>query len=106
MALVQVPVVRTLRFTVRLGRYDDLLLRSQQGFNDPLIGIECLVRNHCLRRRIGQQYVGTFQITGLARRQVKPGGIAQRIDGGMDFGAQTTTAAPYCLVFFWAPALC
>jgi len=104
--LVQMPVVRTLRFTVRLGRDDDLLLRSQQGFNDPFIGIKRLIRNHRLRRGIGQQHVGTFQVTGLTRRQVKPSGIAQRIDGGMDFGAQTTTAAPDRLVFFLAPALC
>jgi hypothetical protein len=45
----------------------------------------------------------------LPRRQMKAGGIAQRIDGGVDFRAQPATAAPDCLDFgppFFAPALC
>lgn len=46
---------------------------------------------------------------GLSRRQVKAGGIAQGIDGSVDFRAQAAAAAPDRLVFsapFFAPALC
>ena len=45
----------------------------------------------------------------LTRRQVQVGRIAQGIDGGMDLGAQPTTAAPDRLGLgapFFAPALC
>ena len=45
----------------------------------------------------------------LSRRQMKAGGIAQRVDGGMDFRAQPAAAAPDRFSFgppFFAPALC
>jgi hypothetical protein len=45
----------------------------------------------------------------LARRQGEAGGIAQGIHGGVNFAAQSTTAAPQGLVFapfLRAPALC
>jgi hypothetical protein len=46
---------------------------------------------------------------GLARGQEETEWIAQGIDQGMDFGAQSAFAAPDRLVFvvfFGAPALC
>ena len=52
---------------------------------------------------------GAFQIMGLPRRQEEVQRIAQRIDQGMDFRAQSAFAAPDRLVFavfFCAPALC
>jgi hypothetical protein len=50
-----------------------------------------------------------LQIMGLPRRQDEVQRIAQRIDKGMDLGAQPAFAAPNGLVFavfFCAPALC
>src|SRR5258706_15442226 len=46
---------------------------------------------------------------GLAGCQENRNGIAQCVDHGVDFGAQSALAAPDRLVlavFFWAPALC
>ena len=46
---------------------------------------------------------------GLAAGQMKAGWIAERIDAGMDFGAQPAARAADRLVLaviFWAPALC
>jgi hypothetical protein len=46
---------------------------------------------------------------GLPRSQKEGQRIAQAIDHGMDFRAQSAFAAPDRLVFavfFWAPALC
>jgi hypothetical protein len=43
----------------------------------------------------------------LARGQMEPGGIAQRIDGGVNLGAQSATAASDGLRRPpFAPALC
>jgi hypothetical protein len=45
---------------------------------------------------------------GLARGEVEAGRIAERIDGGVDLGAQSPPASPDRLrtVFLSAPALC
>jgi len=53
--------------------------------------------------------VGTDQIMRLATGQVEADRIAERIDQGMDLGAQPAARAPDRLVlaiFFLAPALC
>jgi len=71
------------------------------------IGITGFIRNHGLCRNAKQQCIGTFQHTVLFRCQVKPGGIAQGIDGGMDnLPTQLATAAPDDLILFLASALC
>jgi hypothetical protein len=49
------------------------------------------------------------EIMRLTARQMKANRVAERIDQGMDLGAQAATRAADCLVFgnfFWAPALC
>jgi hypothetical protein len=46
---------------------------------------------------------------GFATGQMETNRIAQRINQGMDFSAQSTARPPDRLVrtvFFWAPALC
>ncbi len=53
--------------------------------------------------------IGTDQVVRLAAGQEKAGWVAERIDRGMDLGAQSAARAPDGLVlagFFWAPALC
>jgi len=68
--LVQMLVERPCHFSVCLGRDNDLFACCQQGFDDALIGIERLICNHGLRRRIRQQHIISFQVAGLSRRQV------------------------------------
>jgi len=102
-----VLVVTTLRLAVGLGRNHHLLACGQQRLNHPVIGIKRFVCNHDAGGRVGQQHIGPFKVAGLSGRQMNPGGVAQRIDGDMNLGAQATTAAPDRLrLFFWAPALC
>jgi hypothetical protein len=53
--------------------------------------------------------VGTNQVVRLAPGQMKADRIAQRIDQGMNLGAQPAPRASNRLIladFFWAPALC
>jgi hypothetical protein len=53
--------------------------------------------------------IGTDQVVRFAAGQEEAGWIAERIDRGMDFGAQSAARAPDRVVltgFFWAPALC
>ena len=49
------------------------------------------------------------QIVGLPAGQVEADWVAERIDQGVDLGAQSTAGSSDRLVlagFFWAPALC
>ncbi len=73
------------------------------------MGVVSLVCDDGLRGRVLEQNIDTLQIMDLARCEYKARRIAQRIDRGVDFGAQPAPAAPYGL-FFWippfAPALC
>ena len=53
--------------------------------------------------------VGTFEVVRLPGREGEPGRVAERVDGGVDLGAQAAAAAPDRLVatpFLTAPALC
>ncbi len=53
--------------------------------------------------------IGAGQVMRLAAGQEEADRVAERIDQGMDFGAQSAARAPDRLVvagFFWAPALC
>jgi hypothetical protein len=56
-----------------------------------------------------EQHIGTLQIMTLSGRQVKARGVAQRVDRGVNLGAQSAPAAPDGLLTqtpFFAPALC
>jgi hypothetical protein len=53
--------------------------------------------------------VGADEIMCLAPTQEEPDRVAQRIDQGMDLGAQSAARSPDRLIlagFFCAPALC
>jgi hypothetical protein len=53
--------------------------------------------------------IGADQIMRLTAGEEEVDGVAQRIDQGMDLGAQSAARATDRLVladFFWAPALC
>jgi hypothetical protein len=57
---------------------------------------------------LGKQRIGALQIMRLARREMEADRLAERIDRGIDLGAQSAFAAPDRLrtVFLSAPALC
>lgn len=106
---VQMLVVFTELFAAALGRNHDALARILQGIDDPFLGIVGFVGDDGGAWRAGQQGIGTFEIMRLARRQVKAGRIAQRIDGSMDLRAQPAATASdrfSCSPPFFAPALC
>ena len=53
--------------------------------------------------------VGPLQVVCLAAGQEDANRVAQRVDQGVDLGAQSAARVPDRLVltgFFWAPALC
>ena len=106
---VQVPVA----FTRLLGRgarwNDDLFAFVQQGLHHPSLGVVAFVGNDNLPWRVLEQHIGTLQIMTLSGRQMKARGVAQRIDCGVNLGAQPASAAPDGLFVqtpFFAPALC
>ena len=103
------PIEITRRLSSRLGWDDGGLIGCGQRFDDPLIGIECLVGDQHVSLHIRQQVVSAYQIVSLAAGQVEADRVAKGIDQCVDLGAQSAARAPDCLVltgFFWAPALC
>ena len=107
--LVHLPVKGALDFSIAPGWDDELFSCRKQGFDHALVGIESFIRQQGIGLHLRQERIGSLQVVGLAGRQDKCSGIAQRVHHGVDFGAQSAFAAPDRLVFvvfFWAPALC
>jgi hypothetical protein len=79
-----------------------------QRFDHPFIGIEGFVGDHDVGVDGGKQQIGAVEIMSIAGSESEAGWIAERIDGGIDFGGQPAFAAPDRLVapFFGAPVLC
>lgn len=80
------------------------------GF-DPgheVIGVVPLVGHDRLTGQILDQCRGMVDIGDLSSREDHPQWIAQRIDGHVQFGRQSTARAADLLTprFFWAPAEC
>ena len=85
------------------------LAGRQQGRDDARVGVEGSVRQERVGLQLGQKGVRALQVVGLAGGEQKANRVAQRVDQGVDFGAQPAPAAPDRLVaavFFGAPALC
>jgi hypothetical protein len=107
--LVQGFVVRARVLAVGLGRDHRLFAGLLQGGEDSSVGVERLVRDQDPGLDLRQQGIRPFQVVRLARREREPGRVAERVDQGVDLGAQATSAAPDRLVaaaFLIAPALC
>jgi hypothetical protein len=107
--LVEMPVVVPRRPPIGFPRDDCGLACGCQRLDDPLVGVERLIGDQRIGLHCGQEVVGADQIVGLAAGQEEAKRIAERIDQGMDLGAQSATRAADRLVFpdfFWAPALC
>ena len=102
-------VIGALDLSIAFGRDHGGFSCRKQGFDDTQIGIEGLVRQQGIGLHPRQQRVSAFQIVGLPCGQQERQRIAQRIDKGMNLGAQSAFTAPDRLVFavfFCAPALC
>lgn len=100
-------VIVALYFSRRIGRDHDLFSGVLQRIEHALAGIVSTIRNDGVGRRVGEQCIRPLQVVRLARGQMEPGGIAQRIDGGVDLGAQSAPAASDGLRRPpFAPALC
>jgi hypothetical protein len=106
--LVEVTVVGARLLAVALGRDHRRLAGLRQRLEHALVGVEGLVRDQGVGRETRQQGIGTFQVVRLPGREGKSGRVAQRVDRGVDFRAQTAAATPDRLVtvFLTAPALC
>jgi hypothetical protein len=108
-SFVHFLVERSRCFAVAFLGNDNCLTGGQQRLDEALVGIERLVSQQDFGLHVRQQGIAALQIVGLARGQEEAKRIAQRVDRGVDFGAQSAFAAPDRLilaVFFWAPALC
>src|SRR5215211_8633596 len=80
-----------------------------QRFEHPRVGIERLVGNERLGLKLREQGIRSSQIVLLTAGEMKAGRVAERIDGGVDFGAQPAARASDGLIrppFLGAPALC
>ena len=107
--LVEVAVIFTRLLRCAARGNDNFFAFLQQRLDQPGLSVIPFVCNDCLSQSVFEQNVGTLQIMALPRCEVKPSGIAQRIDCCMDFGAQATTTAPKRLFLQappFAPALC
>ena len=107
--LIEVFVVRARLFAVGLCWDDWFYFGLAQGLDHPFVGVISLVGEQHVGLKPRQERVGALEIMGLSGREMKAGRIAQRVDRGVDFRAQSAFAAADRLVFavfFCAPALC
>ena len=108
-SLVEVAVIFARLFVRYPGRNDHCFAIVQERLDQPGLGIVGLVGNDSLCGCVLEQDIGSLEIMGLPWREKKACRVAQRIDRGMDLGAQAAPAASDCLLFWippFAPALC
>jgi len=105
--LVLVPIVAALVSSMRHRR--NHRLGAQLGDRaEQRIGIECFVRNDCLRREPLDELMCLGQIVRLSGRKRPAHQMAQALDQAVNLGAQSSTRASDRLValFLGAPAAC
>ena len=106
---IEVAVIVTRHRPFGGGRDHRHFARRRQFLDHPLIGIERLIGDQSVGLHIRQEVVGTDQIVRLPAGQEKAGRVSERVDHGVDLGAQSSARAADRLIlagFFWAPALC
>ena len=89
-------------------RNDRVLARGRPRVDHAGIRVIAFVGDQLFRLEHREQDVGAIEIAGLPAAEVKAQWIAQRIDCGVNLGAQPAFAAADGLraVFLRAPALC
>src|SRR3954462_5262874 len=86
--------VKGARYRAGFARWDHRCLTGfSKRLEHPLVGIERFVGNERFGLKVGQQGIGSSQIVLLTPGEMKAGRIAERIDGGVDFGAQPSARA-------------
>ena len=106
---VQIFIVFTWGGSVGFGGNDHDLAGLLQRLDHPVIGIKGFISNDRVRIKTREQGIGALQIMRLSWGEMKPGRVAQRVAGGVDFGGQATLAAPdgfLRVVPPFAPAAC
>ena len=107
--LVEILVVGTGRLAAGFGRDHGHLAGLGERLEHPRFGIERLVGDQDGGGKIEQQSVRALQVVRLSGRQRETGRVAERIDPGVDLGAQAAPAAAdgfTATAFLTAPALC
>ena len=95
---IKLSVVVARRRPVGSRRDHRGLARGRQRLKDARIGVERLVCDQRIGLHRGQQVVGPLQVVRLAAGQEEVDRVAQRVDQGVDFGAQSAARAPDRLV--------
>jgi hypothetical protein len=86
--LVGLLIGFVLHFSVRLGRYDGLPFGLLEEFEHPFVGVDALVCDLCVGFQLRQQNGGTVQLADLIIGELKAERVAERINGGVNLGAQ------------------
>ena len=107
--LVEFLIVRAGVLAVGLGWDDGDLAGPRERSEHALLGVERLVRDQRVGLDRGEQGVRPLEVVRLPGREREAGRVAQRVDRGMDLGAQAAFASADRLgraVPPSAPALC
>lgn len=97
--LVELLIVGPRRGTIALGRDDRQLAGGGELLDHPGVGIERLIGDQCVGRKLGQESIGALQVVRLAWSKQKADRVAECIDQSMNFRAQPAFAAADRLVF-------
>lgn len=84
---IEFLVVLPLYFSICLGRDDGLFSGLFQRVQHPFVGVKTLIGDHGFGFELRQQNVGSVQFTGLSFCEMKACRVAERVDGGVNFGA-------------------
>ena len=90
---VEFLVVFALHLSVRFRWNDGLFSSLLQRFEHSFVSVKSLVGDHCVGLQLRQQDLCSVQLTGLALGKMETERVAERIDGGVDLGAQPAFAA-------------
>lgn len=88
---VEVTVLAAGVGAIRLGRNDGGLTCFAEDIDHPFVGVECSIGDQDIGVDSGKEGICPIQIMGLARRKMESGGIAESIDSGVDFRAQSAS---------------
>lgn len=92
-SFIEVFVVRARLFADGFFGNDWFYFGVAQALDHPLVGVLDLVGKQCVGLRPWQKRVGALEIMRLSGREMEAGRIAQRVDCGVDFCAQSAFAA-------------
>ena len=77
------------RAAIGLWRDNRGLACCRQWLDDPLVGVERFIGNQSIGLHVRQQVICANQVASLTPGQVKADRIPERVDHGMDLGAQS-----------------